>query len=247
MHRFFEDRIMITDSRIILKDKQKLHHIRDVLRLKAQEEMVIFDSMGNEFLVALEGMNKENAIFIIKKRSFFHNAGVSRFTVGCALPKKAKMDDIVDKLTQLGVDRIVPLNTKRVVVKIDREKEAGRINRWRKISQSAAEQSHRSGVPIVDEITEVVDFFTNYKGPSLKLIPTLEAKGLSLDKVFSNKNFDEIVVAIGPEGDFTKEEVRSAENSGFIPVSLGKRVLRVDTAAIFIASIIINHLERGCL
>jgi 16S rRNA (uracil1498-N3)-methyltransferase len=134
--------------------------------------------------------------------------------------------------------------TERVIIKLDKHKEASRKVRWEKIALNASEQSKRSGLVVIDAPTSINDVIANSSGFGLKLIPTLKGKRRSLREVF-NQSLPvplslplSILILIGPEGDFAEREGALAVNSGFIPVSLGKEVLRVETAAVAVASFI---------
>lgn len=165
------------------------------------------------------------------------NRSKPNLTIACAIPKNARFDDIVDKLTQLGVGRIIPLVTERVVVKFDRKKEEARIGRWRKIAELASQQSQRNYIPVIAPVMDFKELLALAGDFDLKLIPTLSGQRKSLREIFSlSVPMSNILVLIGPEGDFSGEEVAAAKKSGFIPITLGPLVLRVDTAAIAIAS-----------
>ena len=144
------------------------------------------------------------------------------------------MDDIVDKLTQLGVDVIIPLETERVVVRIE-ENRRSRLERWQKIARSAAEQSRRNIIPSIPGILDFKAALAQAKSADLKLIPTLDGERKNLKEALTGCSFKDIFVLIGPEGDFTAQEVGQAVNSGFDPISLGDSVLRAETAAIAVA------------
>lgn len=241
MNRFFIARPVITADLIIMQDKEQVHHIKSVLHLKAKEPVVIFDENGNEYSCLISRLG-ENVTLEIKGRFISDKINTkTMFTIACAMPKKSKFDDIVEKLTQLGVARVIPLVTERVVVKLDRKKESLRLGRWRKIAQSAAEQSQRNNIPVIEPVQKLKDVLVNSKDFDLKLIPTLVGERRSLREVFTlpslPANFN-ILVLIGPEGDFSDEEINLAKNSGFFPITLGELVLRVDTAAIAVASFI---------
>jgi 16S rRNA (uracil1498-N3)-methyltransferase len=150
------------------------------------------------------------------------------------------MDDIVDKLTQLGVERIIPLKTERVIIKLDKDKEVSRLARWRKLAQAAAEQSQRQNLPVIEPIKDLKEFLVQAKTLyDLKLISTLmDSKRKSLKEIFKGLKPQKVLVLIGPEGDFSPEEVDLAKKSGCIPASLGDLVLRVETAAIAVVSYI---------
>jgi 16S rRNA (uracil1498-N3)-methyltransferase len=146
------------------------------------------------------------------------------------------MDAIIDKLTQLGVDRIIPMETSNVVVRLDAAKKATRLSRWRKISRSASKQSKRRCLPAIEPVSGLSSVLAAGVNYDLKLIPTLAGERRLLKDVVNSSNAGNILVLIGPEGDFTPEEVRLACGKGAVPVSLGDSVLRVDTAAIAITS-----------
>ena len=153
------------------------------------------------------------------------------------------MDDIVDKLTQLGIDRIIPLKTERVVVKLDKHKEALRVERWRKITRSASIQSHRNKMPVVEPIRTLAVLLSESDQFDLKLIPTLTGSRRKLKDCLEQVSVKNILVLIGPEGDFSDEEVGLAIKAGCVPVTLGDLVLRVDTAAIAVAAILNYELS----
>lgn len=239
MNRFFIEKINPKDKSVILSDHTQLHHLRDVLRVRPLEKVAFFDGSGNEYIAVVTEIGPGAARLEVKERRQATEPGV-KITVACAIPKKVKMDDIVDKLTQLGVQRLIPLQTERVVVRLDKQKKADRLLRWQKIALSASKQSQRSRLPMIDPITEFKDAVLAASGFDLKLIPTLEGRRESLKEVFSgfSGKIEKVMLLIGPEGDFTPGEVALAKEAGFLPVSLGLQVLRVDTAAIAVVSFI---------
>jgi len=239
MNRFIVDKVEAKDKVIILNDPAQLHHLRDVLRIKPLEKVGIFDNSGNEYICVLLEAGAGAARLEIKERKAASDPGVS-LTIACAIPKKVKMGDIVDKLTQLGVECIIPLETERVIVRLDKQKKIERLQRWEKIALSAAKQSQRSRLAQIKPISVLKDVLSSGDEFDLKLIPTLEGRRKTLKEVFSQecKKIRKVIVLIGPEGDFSRAEVALAKKSGFLPVSLGRQVLRVDTAAIAAASFI---------
>ena len=237
MHRFYCPENNITDE-IHLTEPSSAHHLKDVLRLKAGDSVIVFDGKGNEYVSEIKLINSKNIILSVKKKNQFFLAGSLRLTVACAIPKKAKFDDIVDKLTQLGVCRIIPLKTTRVIFKQHKSKEISLIKRWERIAVNACQQSQGAFLPVIEHITDFSSFLNNTDGFDLKLMPTLIGQRISLKEIFASGKHKNILAIIGPEGDFTPEEVSSAIKSGFLPVSLGNLVLRVETAAVAVASII---------
>jgi 16S rRNA (uracil1498-N3)-methyltransferase len=238
VHRFFAPHLNISANRIIIDDKEQIHYIRDVLRLKENELIVIFDGLGNEYDCVIDNLEDKLGLRI-KERHLQKKARYKiKIAVACAIPKKSKIDDIIDKLTQLGVDRIIPLKTKRVIIKLDKHKETLRLERWRKIIQAASQQSQRNTMPVIEPIQDLREFLPKTEDFDLKLIPTLFGERKSLKRVFSKCKPRNILVLIGPEGDFAEEEVSLAKDAGCIPVTLGNLVLRVETAAIAVAGYI---------
>jgi len=214
--------------------------------LKAGKDVVIFDQADNEYLARIESISNKSVVLNIKeelKRTFSDKAFL---TVACAIPKKSKFDDIIDKLTQLGVDRIIPMLTERVIVKLDSRKAALRKARWEKIALSACQQCKRKNIPVID-MPESIGSVLSSAGFDLKLIPSLQGKRRPLKEVLGQVRLgssSKILLLIGPEGDFTDDELKSAFDSGFIPVSLGSCVLRVETAAIAAAGFIRLYEDR---
>ncbi len=239
MNRFYIPRPVILDNLITMQDKEQVHHIKSVLHLKVEEPVIIFDDSGNEYSCLISALSEEVVLKIREKRSPDKSYLKTAFTIACAIPKKSKFDEIVDKLTQLGASKIIPLVTERVIVRLDQKKENLRLNRWRKIAQSAAEQSQRKDIPVIEKVQKLKDVLAKSKDFELKLIPTLSGKRRSLREVFAlTVPLVNVIVLIGPEGDFSDEEIELAKAQGFIPVTLGDLVLRVDTAAIAAASFI---------
>jgi 16S rRNA (uracil1498-N3)-methyltransferase len=209
-----------------------------VLRLKVGEEVIAVTESRESFRCKIKYLDKSILLKIVEKlRPNLTTIG-PLVTVACAIPKKAKFDDIVDKLTQLGVYRIIPLLTERVIVKLDDAAKTAKMLRWRKIAKSAAEQAHRVDIPIIDEPGNLKDLLLSSSGFDLKLIPHLEGERSSLKSIFQGGALKSVLVLIGPEGDFTPKEIKLAKGAGFIPITLGEHVLRVDTAAIAILSFI---------
>lgn len=245
MNRFLIEKIDPANKFIILSDASQLHHLRDVLRINPKEKVAIFDRLGNEYLALVTEVGLNTVRLEIKEKRPPNELNIE-ITVACAIPKKVKMDDIIDKLTQLGVACIIPLQTERVIVKLDKQKKLQRFQRWEKIALSAVKQSQRSKCVVIEPVTDFKEAIANVRDFDLKLIPTLETERRTLKSIFNQTpgEFKKIMVLIGPEGDFTAEEIALAKAAGFLPVSLGQQVLRVDTAAIAVVSFIKLNAEN---
>jgi 16S rRNA (uracil1498-N3)-methyltransferase len=155
------------------------------------------------------------------------------------------MDDIIDKLTQVGVDRIIPMLTRRVIIKLDKERAGLRLARWQKLALAASGQSQRDSLPEICEFRKFSEVVAGSGEYDLKLIPALIGERRHLKEILGQGIYKNILVLIGPEGDFTPQELQAALEEGFIPVTLGERVLRVDTAAVAVAAFI--KLIQGTL
>ena len=242
MHRLYCPSQNISLEKIIIDNKEQVHHARDVLRLKDNEEVIIFDDAGNEYRSVLEKLLAKSMIFRIKeKEEFILNPSKIKITLACAISKGSGMDKIIDKLTQLGVERFIPLETERVIVKLDKDKKILRQERWKKIALNASLQSQRNTIPILEPIKNIKELLADSGSFDLKLIPTLSGERKALKEILEEskaKNIKNILVIIGPEGDFTSGELDSAKKAGCIPVALGDLVLRVETAVIAVVSIL---------
>ncbi len=246
MHRLYCYSQNISDDTIIIDNKDQVHHARNVLRLKDNEEVIIFDDKGNEYYAILEKSLPKAMIFKIKnKRNPVLRPSKVKITVACAIPKDSHMDKIIDKLTQLGVHKIIPLETERVIVKLDKHKRILRQERWKKIALNASQQSQRNTLPILEPIKNIKELLSDSGSFDLKLIPALTAERKTLKEVLKGFKPQNILVIIGPEGDLTPVELDLAKKAGCIPVSLGDLVLRVETAAVAAASFIRLYYDES--
>lgn len=219
------------------------HHIKDVLRYKEGDNLSLFDGEGGLYrgeVVEIKG--KEIKVKILdrekkkKKPPFFHLVQ--------AIPKKGKMDLIVEKVAELGIDEITPVITERTVARLSEEKEKKLKERWNKIALAAVKQSKRFFVPTIKEIKTFSQALDELRGDSLLLIPHLGEKNLMLKQLdWAKYRKNDIFMFIGPEGDFTPEEITLAKRKGAISVSLGEAVLRSETAAIYLLSVLNYELR----
>jgi 16S rRNA (uracil1498-N3)-methyltransferase len=233
MPRFYLPQKMTGDE-IMIQDRSQLHHLRDVLRLKPGDEIRVFDEDGTQCSGIINRLDRDQAVICIKNRQPAPHKKY-KLAVACAIPKKARFDDIIDKLTQLGVDIIIPLETGRTIVKLGEGCES-RLERWRKIARSAAEQSQRNTLPLIYPVKELKEVLALAGEYNLRLILALTGDRKTLKEVPVGPGCTRILSIIGPEGDFTPQEIELAVNAGFLPVSLGDTVLRVETAAIALAA-----------
>jgi 16S rRNA (uracil1498-N3)-methyltransferase len=238
MPHFYTPAVNISQDTVIINDKEQVHHLKNVLRLKLDDNLTIFDGNGSAYAGIIDRINLREVRIRIKGQRAGPEDPQIELTLACAIPKNARFDDIVDKLTQLGVQRIIPMITQRTVVKIAKDKAEAKIKRWKKIALSASEQSQRSTLAAIEPVMNIRGVLAKAQDFDLKLIPTLEGERRRLKEVLVQSPAKKILVLIGPEGDFTPEEIKMAFDAGCIPISLGDTVLRVDTAAIAVASVL---------
>lgn len=244
MHRFFVNKI--SDNQAIIQGED-YSHIVTVLRLKTNDEISVFNYEHGEFLAKITDINTKEKIIlvqIIKKIKDREKTSIKVIAI-ISVIKNEKMDFIIEKITELGITQIIPVITKRTVVKInDVEK---KLQRWEKIIYSAVKQCGRVTKP---EIFSVVKSFKDL----LKIIPEnsvkllvweKEEKRYLIDEVFNLKDVKSICFFTGPEGGFEQSEVQELLKSGFLPVSLGDTTLRAETAVILAAGVIMQKVRRS--
>ncbi|HUH65684.1 MAG TPA: 16S rRNA (uracil(1498)-N(3))-methyltransferase [Syntrophales bacterium] len=217
-----------------------LRYVRSVLRMKTGDRLILFDGAGCECEAVIRTVSSEGVKVEVLKKNMIDDQNI-RITMYQALPKGNKMDAIVRKATELGAGVIIPFTSARSVPRLTQEKARDRVSRWRNIAKEAARQSGRADIPEVEEILSFDEMLASSEGQALKIIfweEELERGVKELLRGERNIAAKNISAIIGPEGGFSKEEVARAAVAGFISVSLGRYVLKVETAAVTILSII---------
>jgi len=239
MSRFFVPPENIKRNEIIVKGAEA-RHIAVVMRLEASDKIVVFDGTGAEYTGFIKEVNKKAKKIIIEivstKRPF--TGTLPEIVLAQAIPKKEKMDYIVEKAVELGVSRIIPVISKRTIVRPDKASGRKKTERWRKIAVAAAKQCGGMSVPKIDGITEYYEIVQHMDEYDLVLFACLNEDTISLKKAISSFSAGKILVFIGPEGDFAPEEILMAGRDNTRFVSLGRRVLKSDTAGVFVLSIL---------
>lgn len=241
MSRFYVPPECITGGKIVIRGGE-LHHARDVMRHAAGDAIVIFDGTGKEYHGVIQESGKEQMTVTIKK-TVEKKSGGCRLILIQALPKSDRMDLIVEKATELGVERVIPVTTERTVVRLNTKKENLKVERWRKIALIAAKQCGRTTIPEVLPITGFEESLKALNDSEIKIIPCLYENTKTLKEVLRETKGRSAAVFIGPEGDFTEKEIDDAKAAGVIPVCLGPEVLRSETAAICALSILNYELR----
>lgn len=247
MYRFFVDPSWINthDKRVIIQGSD-VNHIRNVLRMKPGEELNVSNGQdGKEYRCAIETFAEDQVICQLRFVKEDNVELPSRVYLFQALPKADKMELIIQKAVELGVYRIIPVAAKRCVVKLDAKKGAAKTARWQTIAQAAAKQSRRGVIP---EVAGIMDFARAVKlaaDMDVKLIPYELAEGMDKTRKLIDhlEGGQDIALFIGPEGGFEESEIELAVESGVIPITLGKRILRTETAGMTVLSWIMYRLE----
>ena len=223
-----------------------MNDIRNVLRMRAGEELLAADGRGSEYrCIVRELQDSEIRAEICRKLSGSAELP-SRITLFQGLPKSDKMDLIIQKCVELGVFRIVPVTTKRTVVKLDAKKEESRRKRWTAVSESAAKQSGRGIIPEISGVRGFKEAVEEAGELDICLIPYEKAEDMARTREILSgiPAGASIGVFIGPEGGFEEEEVREAMEAGARPITLGRRILRTETAGMAVLAMLGYLLEE---
>lgn len=237
MSRFFVPKESVKGNRILISGEEA-HHILDVMRLKPLDKVVAFDGTGKEYVGFIKKARKKTlSVEIVETRTPL-NKETAKIVLIQAIPKKDKMDYIVEKSTELGVSSIIPIITKRTIVSWDEPKKALSVERWRRIARESSKQCGRSEVPKIEDVKDFNDAIENSSVYDLALIAALSDNSIRLKEAISGFRGGKLAIAIGPEGDFTPDEIKKAKEANFRLISLGSRVLRSDTAGLAILAIL---------
>lgn len=220
-------------------------YVLSVLRMRKGDCMLLFDGKGHEYEAVICKQEPESLTLEVVKKEII-NTGNLKITLAQSLPKGWKMDFIVEKACELGVTRIIPFLSARSVPRLAPEQGRLKQTRWQKVALEAARKSHAGGIPEVEEVLSFNNMLCRAEGETVKMIFWEEEKGTHLKHVLQEKGREEcrnFFLVVGPEGGFAQEEIALAASRGFIVVSLGRQILKVETAALAILSII--QYEKG--
>ena len=245
MYRFFVEPEQTGGETIIITGND-VNHMKNVLRMKKGEHILISDGQEREY--DCESVGLEEDAVEAKILDVFGSAAElpTKITLFQGLPKADKMELIIQKAVELGVYEVVPVSTKRAVVKLDAKKAKKKVERWNTIALSAAKQAKRGRIPEVLPVMTLKEAFGYAKEMDASIIPYEDAKGIghSREVMASLKGKGHIGVFIGPEGGFEDSEVQKAMELGIEPVTLGRRILRTETAGMTVLSILMFQMEE---
>lgn len=245
MYQFFVEPSQIQDKRIVITGSD-VNHIKNVLRMKIGDEIAVSNGIdGKEYRCGIEALTEEEIVCGLR---FIKEDGVelsSKIYLFQGLPKADKMELIIQKAVELGAFEVIPVATKRCVVKLDEKKAANKVSRWQGIAEAAAKQSKRAVIPQVRSVMNIKEAIAYAQDMEVKIIPYELAEGMQHTKqiIEAVQPGQRIAVFIGPEGGFEESEIRLALEAGIEPVTLGRRILRTETAGFTVISWLMYQLE----
>lgn len=245
MYQFFIESGQISENQVCITGQDFLH-MKQVVRLRAGERFRVSTSDGKNYFCVLREYEAEAAIGEITEEDMDGTELNGSIWLFQGLPKQDKMELIIQKAVELGVTHVVPVAMKRSVVKLDDKKAKEKVKRWQAISEAAAKQSKRSIVPEVLDVCTYKQSMEMMESLDIVLLPYENEKGISytkeiLSQIQPGKN---IGIIIGPEGGFEPDEVTLAMEHHAHPVTLGKRILRTETAAISTLTLVMLQMEQ---
>lgn len=245
MYQFFVETQAIQKDRILIENED-VNHIKNVLRMKVGETLKLTDAqVGESYLCRIEAMSEEQIICTMEEKLENTTELPAKIYLFQGLPKADKMELIIQKAVELGVYQIIPVAMKRCVVKLDDKKAESKRKRWQGISEAAAKQSKRQIIPEIGEAVSFKQALQMAEAMDVKLLPYECAEGMQKTRacISAIKPQDQVAIFIGPEGGFEESEVAMAFEKGIEPITLGKRILRTETAGFTTLAYIGYHLE----
>lgn len=246
MNRFFVDDPGAFSDRSVVITGEDVNHVKNVLRLKENDELIVSDGRGRDYHCRISGITNEEVVADICDICDNFSELSTEITLFQGFPKGDKMELIIQKTVELGVTRIVPVMTKRTVVKLDDKKAKKKTERYNMIAESAAKQSGRGMIPEVTMPVSFAEAVSMAEKLDMNIIPYEEAEGVEYSRniIKSIKGKKSLGIFIGPEGGFAREEVEKALDAGVSAITLGHRILRTETAGMAVISIIMFELEE---
>lgn len=245
MHHFFVTPGQVKDGKIYIEGSD-VNHMKNVLRMRIGEQAEVSDGNNLKYLCCVKAYEDGHAVLEVLEEKEADTELASRLYLFQGLPKSDKMELIVQKAVELGASAVIPVATKRSVVKLDEKKAAKKTERWRGIAGSAAKQAGRGVIPEVMSVMDFGEALEFAAGLDVVLIPYELAEGMGETKeiIRNIKRGQSVGIFIGPEGGFEVEEVEAAVKAGAKSVTLGRRILRTETAGLAMLSVLMFELEE---
>ena len=247
MNLFYVEENQINESGIIILGDD-VNHMKNVLRMHPGEQVMVCDSKGSNYLCKIDSFpEKQVMLSVIEKKEAESELPVKLYLF-LGLPKSDKMELIIQKAVELGVHEVIPVAMKRSIVKIeDKKKEAKKLERWQAIATAAAKQSKRGIIPLVHHVLSYGEALQYAKDMDMKLFPYENAVNINQSKELIRKapQMQSIAVFIGPEGGFEDKEIEDVTAIGGQVITLGKRILRTETAGLTTMSLLMFEIENS--
>ena len=243
MHQFFVEDNQIGREFVTITGPD-VNHIKNVLRMKPGEKIRISNQKGRDYFCEIAEVGDSFVQADILKENAPSTELSGKIYLFQGIPKGNRMETVIEKAVELGVYEIIPVAMKYCVVKLDEKKAEAKVNRWQKLSETAAKQSKRSLIPKIHSVMSYSEAVKYASGCDVRLVPYENENGMhAAKKAFSSiKEGDSVSVFIGPEGGFAEEEIEAVRDTMQI-ISLGRRILRTDTAGIAIMSALMLEME----
>ena len=245
MPRFFVDRSQVKGEEIVIQGND-VNHIKNVLRMRPGDELSLSDGEGMDYFCKISSIERDEVRVNIENSWNSYVELPVKLYLFQGLPKGDKMELIIQKAVELGVYEIIPVRTKRAIVKLDDKKESKKIARWQQIAEGGAKQSGRGLIPEVKSVMNFAEALKYAASLDAALIPYEKAEGIEKTRevVHGLKGKKSVAVFIGPEGGFDETEIEAAMSAGVCPVTLGRRILRTETAGLTMLSILMFEFEE---
>jgi len=241
MDRFFVGQESLRGKEVVLEEQQA-YQICNVLRKTVGEHIIVLDNLGAEYEIELKTIEKKKVTGQIKEKRKAAGEPAVEITLYQSLLSREKFEWVLQKCTEIGVKQFVPMETFRSIVR-QKSINANKIKRWKQIIQEAAEQSGRGRIPELAQTATFEEAITKIDDFNYKFMMHTHVKGESLRQYLKdNKKNERIALFVGPEGGFTENEVQSAIDNNIVPINLGRRILRTETAAMIASSLILYEL-----
>lgn len=242
MHRFFVDKENITEDKVTIEGED-VKHIKNALRLKIDDEITVCDGENSDYLIKIQSIENNQVIGKIINQKESGREAPLEVILYQGLPKSSKMDLIIQKAIELGVKKIVPIETKRTVVKIQNEKkEQKKLERWNRIALEAAKQCKRGIVPTIGNVIKFDEMIQEVQ-KDFVIVPYENEDKIGTREILKQyKGGKKVSIIIGPEGGFEEEEITKLIDSGANSISLGPRILRTETAGFTTIAVVMYEL-----
>ena len=244
MDRFFVEKKNVNlENNTCIIEGEDVKHISKVLRCRVGEELEICDNDNNEYICEITSIDKSEVQLNIIDKVDIKRESDLKIKVYQGLPKGPKMEMILQKLTEVGVDEIILVQTKRTVVKVEDKKEDKKIERWERIIYEAAKQSKRGKIPKLRGILSFKEALSDMGKNDLNIAPYENERTKSIKQAIKGQDINNIGIFVGPEGGFEDTEIKDIEDIGGQSVSRGPRILRTETASLVASSIVLYELS----